>query len=238
MRSAPSTAHRFDTLPEGEKKRQAVRQMFDSIAPRYDVMNKAMTFGLDSYWRRRALSLARLEAGATVLDLACGTGDFARLLASRQMEAIGLDYSGGMLARARTARASLCEGDAASMPFRDGSFDGLVSGFALRNFSDLAGTFAEIARVLRPAGRLALLEVAEPKLPLLRQVHGIWFNSVVPRLGAFSSDPAAYGYLPKSVAYLPPPAAMLEMLEQAGFYATRRHLLTGGVVQVLTARKR
>ncbi len=238
MRTAPSPPPSWDELPQGEEKRQVVRQMFDAIAPRYDVMNKAMTFGLDSYWRRRALGLARLRPGGRVLDLACGTGDFARLLAGRPMSPIGLDYSAGMLAAAQAGSAPLCQADAARLPFADGTFDGVVSGFALRNFSDLEATFAELGRILRPGGRVALLDVAEPRLPVVRQLHGLWFNTVVPRLGVFSSDPQAYGYLPRSVAYLPAPRELLELLERAGITSTRHHLLSAGVVQVLTGTRR
>lgn len=238
MRTAPSPASEAGSLPTGEEKRQAVRQMFDAIAPRYDVMNKAMTFGLDLYWRRRALALLGLQAPARLLDLACGTGDFCRLASRQGFEAVGLDYSGGMLQNARAANAPLCQGDAAALPFPAASFDGVVSGFALRNLADLAGSLAEIARLLRPGGRVSLLEVAEPRLFGLRQAHGFWFNKVVPRLGALSSDPAAYGYLPRSVAYLPPAGQLLQMMEQAGLKESQRFLLTGGVVQVLTGVRR
>jgi demethylmenaquinone methyltransferase/2-methoxy-6-polyprenyl-1,4-benzoquinol methylase len=235
MRTAESSESSPDGLLTGEEKRQAVRQMFDAIAPSYDAMNKAMTFGLDSYWRRRAVALLGLEPPAKVLDLACGTGDFCRLASARHLEVVGLDYSAGMLRSARAGGVPLCQGDAAALPFQSGAFQGIVSGFALRNLADLAGSLGEMARILRPGGRVSLLEVAEPSLPGLRQAHGIWFNKVVPRLGALSPEPAAYDYLPRSVAYLPPGGELLEMMERAGLKETRRHLLTGGVVQVLTA---
>jgi demethylmenaquinone methyltransferase/2-methoxy-6-polyprenyl-1,4-benzoquinol methylase len=214
-----------------------VRTMFDTIAPRYDLVNRIMTFGLDRLWRRRAVSELDLVPGAVVVDLACGTGDLCRDLAAASLRPIGVDLSIGMLSHARTA-APLAQGDATALPLPDESVDGAVSGFALRNFVALPPVFAELARVIRPGGRVALLDVATPPNPLMRAGHAVYFGHVVPRIGAVLSDPAAYHYLPRSVAYLPPPDEMLAMLEQAGFGAVRRRALTGGITQLVTATRK
>ena len=225
-------------LPVGAEKRAAVRDMFDAIAPRYDVVNKMMTFGLDVWWRRRTLALLELSPSARVLDLACGTGDFSRLASREGARPVGVDLSAGMLANARPGKAPLVRADAVALPFPPAVFDGAVSGFALRNFSDLPSVFAELARVVRPGGRIALLEVSQPEGALLVAGHRLWFNEVVPRLGGLVSDAAAYRYLPRSVAYLPRPGALLTMLATAGFASPTRHVLSGGIVQVLTGTRR
>jgi demethylmenaquinone methyltransferase/2-methoxy-6-polyprenyl-1,4-benzoquinol methylase len=141
-----------------------------------------------------------------------------------------------MLAHARTT-APLVHGDALQLPLRAASLDGAVSGFALRNFVALTPLFAELARVLRPGGRIALLDVATPAHPLLRAGHAAYFGHVVPRIGALLSDGDAYRYLPKSVAYLPAPATLLETMAGAGFRAVERRLLSGGITQLLTATR-
>ncbi len=221
-------------LPLGGEKRAAVRSMFDAIAPRYDAVNKAMSFGLDVHWRRRTVRLLGLPARSSVLDVACGTGDLVRELCRSHHTATGIDLSAGMLAHARVAGAPLIHCDAAAMPFAADSFDGAVSGFALRNFSDLPAVLDELARVVRRGGRLALLDVSEPEGSVLKLGHSIWFNRAVPRLGALVSDAEAYSYLPRSVAYLPPPGELVSMLVAAGFKDARRHVCSGGIVQVLT----
>jgi demethylmenaquinone methyltransferase/2-methoxy-6-polyprenyl-1,4-benzoquinol methylase len=147
-----------------------------------------------------------------------------------------MDLSFGMLAAART-EAPLVHADALRLPVRDGSVDGITCGFALRNFVDLHPFLAELARVLRPGGRIALLEVAEPPNPVLRWGHGIYFGKVVPRIGALLSDGAAYRYLPKSVAYLPPPAELLAMVRAAGFADADRALLSTGIAQLLSGTR-
>ena len=223
-------------LPEGEAKVRAVRDMFDTIAPRYDLVNRIMTFGLDRVWRRAAVSSLGLQRGSLVLDVACGTGDLCRDLERAGYRAIGADLSMGML-RHSTTRAQLVHTDALQLPLATGAVDGAVSGFALRNFSGLPPLFAELARVTREGGRVALLDVAVPSNPVLRAGHSVYFGHVVPRIGAVFSDRDAYRYLPKSVAYLPEPSRMLAMLEQAGFESAERRLLSGGVTQLLTATR-
>lgn len=223
-------------LPEGEAKVRAVRSMFDTIAPRYDLLNRLMTFGLDRAWRRRAVRSLELPPGSRVLDLACGTGDLCRELAADGHVAVGLDMSWGMLDCAR-AGASLVQGDALALPFATSSFDGVVSGFALRNFVALTPVFSELSRVLRPGGRAGLLDVSQPDRRLLRAGHALYFGHVVPRIGAALSDPDAYRYLPKSLSYLPPVPAMLRALGDAGFQAVQRTTLSGGITQLVTATK-
>jgi demethylmenaquinone methyltransferase/2-methoxy-6-polyprenyl-1,4-benzoquinol methylase len=224
-------------LPQGDEKVRAVRSMFDAIAPRYDLVNRIMTFRLDVGWRRKAVQSLGLPRGSRVLDLAAGTGDLCRDLVAAGHAPIGADLSWGMLAHARTT-APLVQADALRLPLADATADGATSGFALRNFVDLGGFFTELGRVVRPGGRIALLDVAEPENRILHWGHGIYFGKVVPRIGGLLSDPAAYRYLPKSVAYLPAPAAMLDLLRDAGFVDVRRDLLTGGIAQLLTGTRR
>jgi demethylmenaquinone methyltransferase/2-methoxy-6-polyprenyl-1,4-benzoquinol methylase len=224
-------------LPQGEAKVKAVRAMFDAIAPRYDLVNRVMTFRMDVGWRRKAVRALDLGPAATVIDLATGTGDLCRDLQHAGYRPVGVDLSLGMLRHARTT-APLVEGDALRLPFATASVDGAVSGFALRNFVELGAVFDELARVVRPGGRVALLDVAAPANPVLRAGHGVYFGQVVPRIGALLSDGAAYRYLPRSVAYLPAPGAMLERLRSAGFGAVDRRLLSAGISQLIVATRR
>ena len=226
-----------ETLPEGEEKVAAVRGMFDAIAPRYDLVNRIMTFRMDVGWRKRTVRTLALPSGSTVIDVACGTGDLCRELARVGFQPIGVDLSFGMLAAARTS-APLVHGDALRLPLPDASTDGVTCGFALRNFASLPPFFTELGRVVRPGGRVALLEVAEPPNRLLRFGHGIYFGKVVPLVGGLLSDPAAYRYLPRSVAYLPEPHAMLGQLAEAGFVHVERRLLSAGIAQLITASRR
>ncbi|HXH58147.1 ubiquinone/menaquinone biosynthesis methyltransferase [Iamia sp.] len=225
-----------DRLPSGEEKVQAVRVMFDTIAPRYDLVNRVMTFRMDVGWRRRTVRDLDLPIGSLVLDLACGTGDLCTELVRGGHRPVGVDLSFGMLAAART-RAPLVHGDVLRLPVPDGSIDGVTCGFALRNLEELPRFFIELARVLRPGGRIALLEVAEPPNPVLRAGHALYFGRVVPRLGGLLSDPAAYRYLPKSVSYLPSAERMLALLDEAGFTAPRHDLLTVGIARLVTATR-
>jgi demethylmenaquinone methyltransferase/2-methoxy-6-polyprenyl-1,4-benzoquinol methylase len=224
-------------LPQGEEKTARVRSMFDAIAPRYDLVNRLMTFGLDQSWRRDTIDALALPEGSLLLDLACGTGDLSRLAARRHgHRVIGADLSAGMLA-ANHSGAPLVQADSTRLPFPDASFDGLVCGYALRNFTDLAAAFAETARVLRPGGRVALLEVDAPTSKLLRTGYDIWFTRVVPRLGAALSDREAYDYLPRSVAYLPPTPVLRPMLADAGYSGVGIRPLAGGLSQLLFATR-
>jgi len=226
-----------ETLPEGDDKVAAVRGMFDAIAPRYDLVNRIMTFRMDVGWRRKTVRSLGLPSRSRVVDLACGTGDLCRELAAQELAPVGVDLSFGMLAAARTD-APLLQGDALCLPLPDASVDGVTCGFALRNFASLPPFFAELARVVRPGGRIALLEVAEPPNPVLRLGHRLYFGKVVPLVGGLLSDPAAYRYLPRSVAYLPEPGRMLGDLASAGFVDVERRLLSVGISQLITATRR
>lgn len=148
-------------LPIGERKARAVEEMFDRIAPRYELVNRLMTLGLDAGWRRRAVRELQLDSGSQVVDLGCGTGDLCRVLGRAGLRAVGVDMAAGMLAMAHTA-APLVRADALQLPLADASVDGAVSGFALRNVVDIAACFREAARVIRPGGRAVFLEVSEP----------------------------------------------------------------------------
>jgi len=238
---APNTpGFSFDAaspLPEGRAKQDLVRSMFDSIAPRYDLVNGLMTFGLDARWRRRTIEMLQLAPHSVVLDIGCGTGDLARSLRRKGHRAAGIDLSLGMLSAARAGGAPLVQADAARLPVASRAADAAVSGFAVRNFADLTAVLRELGRVLRPGGRLALLEVGEPRRRLVRLGHRVWFTQAVPRLGALLSDGAAYRYLPRSVAYLPPFATFAGLLTDAGFREVRLHLLSGGIAQCVTATR-
>jgi demethylmenaquinone methyltransferase/2-methoxy-6-polyprenyl-1,4-benzoquinol methylase len=225
-----------DSLPQGDEKVTAVRGMFDAIAPRYDLVNRIMTFRLDVRWRRLAVGALALRRESRVLDLACGTGDLCREIEAAGLAPVGVDLSFGMLAAARTD-APLLQGDALRLPVRTGTIDGVTCGFALRNLVELAPFFAELARVLRPGGRIGLLEVATPPNPVMRWGHGVYFDKVVPLIGGLISDASAYRYLPRSVAYLPDADEMRSMVAQAGFTDVDRRLLSAGVAQLITATR-
>lgn len=224
-------------LPTGGEKLESVRVMFDEVAPRYELVNSLMTFGMDRAWRRHTIEGLALAAGARVLDLACGTGDLARALSLEGYETVGLDLSEGMLRAAKDTYAPLVMSDAAKLPLLDESFDGVVSGFALRNIAELQAAFDECARVLRPFGRISLLEVDTPKNPLIRAGHDVWFHYGVPMIGSLLSVREAYRYLPRSVEYLPEPDEMRKMLERSGFIHVHRRQLVFGTVQVVTATR-
>jgi len=223
-------------LPTAPDKAQAVEAMFDRIAPRYDLLNRLLTLRMDVGWRRATVRALQLPPGARVLDLACGTGDLCRDLLAAGYAPTGLDFSAGMLAAARVP-AALVRADALRLPVPTGSVDGIVSGFALRNFTALPPFFAECARVLRPGGRIALLDVAEPTSPQLRALHGVWFRRVVPFVGGLVSDRHAYAYLPASTAYLPPTAEMLVDLSGHGFDHIARRPLGMGAAQLVTGTR-
>lgn len=239
-----------NTLPVGDDKRRAVRDMFDAIAGRYDILNRINSLGMDRGWRRRCVSALDLPTGSLVLDVACGTGDLCDELVRQRYMPVGVDLSMGMLARARSRRAGrvgkflpgegqvpLVLADALEAPFRPASLDGAVSAFALRNVVDLAQLFQELGRLVRPRGRISLLELGRPENPLLKFGHGLWTNYAVPVVGSLFSNAPAYKYLPKSLAYLPAAEDVVGMLEKAGFVAVQRLLLAGGTSQIYVATR-
>ncbi len=210
--------------------------MFDAIAPRYDLVNRLMTFGLDVGWRRRTVEELGLPEGSLVVDIACGTGDLCREAQARGYRAIGFDLSWGMLVSART-QAPLVQADALSLPLRDGAAAGATCGFALRNVEDLGRLFGELARVVRPGGRVALLETDEPSSAVVRWGHRLYFRRVVPFIGGILSDREAYRYLPRSTAYLPPVADLLRMLSESGFTGVKTRPLGLGAAQMIAATR-
>ena len=238
MTGPPTTDRPWDRdeLPQGEEKVRAVREMFDTIAPRYDLVNRVMTLRLDVRWRKRTVRTLALPASSRVLDLAAGTGDLCVELARQGLRPISVDLSFGMLAADRSG-APRVQADILRLPMPDASVDGVTCGFALRNLVDLGTFFDELARVLRPGGRIALLDAAQPENRLMRAGHGFYFGKVVPKIGGLLSDGSAYRYLPRSLSYLPDPPVMLERLRHAGFETVSRALLTGGAAQLVTATR-
>ena len=223
-------------LPTGEEKAKAVQDMFDQIAPRYDIVYRVMTFRLDVRWRKRTVAALELDAGTTVIDLACGTGDFCWELEDAGINTLGFDFSIGMLQASRS-KSPLAQADILKLPIQDGVVDGATCGFALRNLTELPAFFEEVSRVLKPGGRIGFLDVAEPENRLLNWGHHFYFDRIVPKVGALLSDKSAYSYLPKSFAYLPPHQEILTMLENAGFSQVKRQLFAPGSVQLFSGKK-
>jgi demethylmenaquinone methyltransferase / 2-methoxy-6-polyprenyl-1,4-benzoquinol methylase len=213
----------------------AVRTMFDRIAPVYDAMNRIMTAGLDARWRRLAAE-AVVQTGDRVLDAACGTGDLA--IADQKAGAdkvTGLDFSAEMLGRARKKAPQLewIEGDMLALPFADATFDAATVGFGVRNVADLELALRELRRVLRPGGRLAILEITQPRGPL-RPFYSLWFDRVVPLLGKVLPGGAAYSYLPESVKRFPDAEKLADLMRACGFEEVRFRLLAGSIVALHT----
>jgi demethylmenaquinone methyltransferase / 2-methoxy-6-polyprenyl-1,4-benzoquinol methylase len=219
----------------GRLEPDAVRTMFDRIAPVYDAMNRVMTAGLDRRWRRIAAE-AVVRPGDRVLDAACGTGDLALAGARAGGKVIGLDFSPAMLARARRKGPQLewVRGDALALPFEAASFDAATIGFGVRNLDDLEAGLRELRRVLRAGGRLGVLELARPR-GALRLFYSLWFDRIVPLLGRVLPGGAAYTYLPASVRRFPPPEELARLLERVGFGAVGYRTFAGGIVALHTA---
>ena len=223
-------------LPQGEEKSKAVQEMFDRIAPRYDFVNRIMTFRLDVRWRKKTVKALSLSPGSLVIDLACGTGDFCIELEKSGMIPIGFDFSFGMLQASRSF-SCFTQADVLQLPLQNSSIDGATCGFALRNLTELPAFFEEVARVLKPGGKIGFLDVAEPENRLLNWGHHLYFDRIVPKVGGFFSDKSAYSYLPKSFSYLPPHSEIIQMIERAGFRHVQRKLLTPGSAQLFSGEK-
>jgi demethylmenaquinone methyltransferase/2-methoxy-6-polyprenyl-1,4-benzoquinol methylase len=228
----PAPAADRGTLAEPQ-----VRAMFDRIARVYDVLNSVMTAGLHHQWRRRAADLADVGAGDRVLDVATGTGDLAIELAKRLApggEVIGSDFSEGMLALARekAPEITFSWGNALELPYADDEFDAVTVGFGARNFSDLARGLAEMARVVRPGGRVVILEITTPERPRLSWFFRLWFDRLVPLLGRFAGDPDAYTYLPSSVRRFPNARGLAAAMSAVGLVDVRWILTAGGIIAI------
>jgi len=224
-------------LPSPNEKAAVVRAMFDRIAPRYDALNRLFSLRLDQYWRRVTVHTVAISAWDTVVDLACGTGDLSELAVQAGARVVGVDFAANMLAGAlrRRIAAAFVQADVSCLPLPTGWATVAVSGFALRNFVSIPAVLAEVARVLKPGGRLALLEVDTPNNRLLRWGHSLYFNRIVPWLGALLSDAWAYAYLPRSVSYLPASEELQQMIEAAGFQKVIKQQLSRGIAQLVMA---
>lgn len=235
--SRPAPAADRGTLPEPE-----VRAMFDRIARVYDLINSVMTAGLHHQWRRRAADLAHVGPGDRVLDVATGTGDLAIELASRVTpggQVIGSDFSEEMLALARRKAPGLRFewGNALELPYEDGAFAASTVGFGARNFSDLDRGIAEMARVVKPGGRVVILEITTPQKPPLSTFFSLWFDRVVPVIGKVAGDSQAYDYLPNSVKRFPEPAGLAASMARAGLEDIRWILTAGGIIALHVGTK-
>jgi demethylmenaquinone methyltransferase/2-methoxy-6-polyprenyl-1,4-benzoquinol methylase len=219
------------TVETGRLPAEGVQRMFDRIAPVYDVMNRVMTGGLDRRWRRITVEQA-VRQGDRVLDACCGTGDLAIAAhGAGAAEVIGLDFSEEMLERARQKAPELewVRGDALALPFADESFDAATVGFGIRNVDDLEAGLRELRRVLRPGGRVAILEITTP-VGALAAFYGFWFDRVIPLLGKVLPGGSAYTYLPASVRRFPRPEALADLLAANGFAEVRFRRFAGGIV--------
>lgn len=215
--------------------------MFDRVAERYDLLNSVMTAGLHHRWRQRAAERTELKPGDAALDVCCGTGDMTLELARRVTPdgyVIGCDFSEPMLDLARKKAggdfpaARFEWADALQLPYDAGRFDAITIGFGIRNFADHDRGLLEAARVLRPGGRLVILEMTQPRRPPLSTFYSLWFDRIVPRLGSLSSDPEAYSYLPESVRSFPGPQGLAEKMDAAGFTRIRWTILAGGIIAI------
>ena len=236
MSAAAKNALSIPGEGDQEARTANVRHMFDRIAERYDLMNKVVSLGMDAGWRRAAVAGLQLSAGSTVLDLACGTGALSGELSKAGMKPVGIDIAEQMLRQADAAMP-VAIGDCLRLPLRDASAQGVICGFALRHFVSMRPLLAEAARVLAPNGRLALLELEEPRPWLLRQGHRLYSRSLIPLAGKMLSEKQAYEYLPDSFAFLPDPEQLKTDLAETGFTDIARESLSLGIAQLITASR-
>jgi demethylmenaquinone methyltransferase/2-methoxy-6-polyprenyl-1,4-benzoquinol methylase len=217
------------TLPEAQ-----VRAMFDRIAGIYDPLNSVMTVGMHHRWRERAADLAAVGPGMRALDVATGTGDLALELRGRGAEVVGMDFSERMLelARVKAPEIRFEPGNALELSYADHEFDAATVGFGARNFDDLGKGLAEMTRVVKPGGRVVILEITTPERPPLSWFFRLWFDRVVPLLGRAAGDPEAYSYLPNSVRRFPGAEALAAAMALAGLVNIRYVLTAGGIIAI------
>ena len=226
-------------LPPAEEKSGFVRAMFDRIAPRYDLLNRLMSLGMDQSWRSEVVEASGIGPGSLVVDVASGTGDLAELARARGARVVAVDFALGMLraARPRGEGAWRVQADAALLPLPDACADVVTCGFALRNFQNLDAVFRECARVLVRAGRVGFVEFDQPPPGMLRWGHELHLRRIVPRIGAWLSDGPAYRYLPASMHYLPSEKQLISHLERAGFTRVGKTSRMLGAIQLLSAER-
>lgn len=233
-----------DTRPKTEQ----VRDMFDSIAPAYDFMNRAMTFGIDKWWRSLAVKMIKKQAPRQILDVATGTADLAVKLAAelKPEHVTGIDLSEGMIelgrqkvaARGLTDKITLVTGDCLSLPFADKSFDCVTVAYGVRNFEHLSRGYRQMHRVLKPGGMICVIELSTPQSPLVKPFYRLYTRTLIPAVGRLiSKDTRAYSYLPESIAAVPQGERMLNLMREAGFTGCRCRRLTFGTCSIYTATK-